>query len=661
MTKITDKFEKQHVANIAKYGNQIDAIYKQATQEASAIAVLIPNYDPSVMFKFEDYPMTQERVRNLLRSLYSSTEMVIVNGINSEWTLANNKNDELSRRVIGDNIGKLSQEQYRRYFSNNDKAREAFLARKEKGLNLSDKVWQYTNMFRNDIEMGLDVGLRNGLSADEMSRDLRQYLQHPDMLFRRVRDEHGNLVLSQRAKAYHSGQGVYRSSYMNARRLAVTETNIAYRTSDYERMQQLDFVVGVEIRLSNNHNCKGFPQGSFYDICDTLAGKYPKTFKFTGWHPHCRCHMVTVLKTEEELMMENQAILRGEEPSEVSVNSVTAMPSQFTQWLEDNAERIKHAKSIPYFMRDNGTMKGGKYELKKELAKEPIETPTPTVIRDENMLREGLNDLYDAQAAGYLPVEDVKLREISDDIALGENETAQTKIELLQKAVERHKARTIDDIRRIQDMADERIYGKAYVENVHALEKALQMKRGKRMTHEQANTGRVNPNYGKTGYDINCSTCSATYIVRRMGFDVSAKPNVSNSLVRDLSFGFETWDKWNNPSKAFKSVYAWAKKRGFTNVTPKRYKAFVEEHTKEAGIYEFNVGWFGGCGGHSTLLERTKDGVLRRIEQQVTNASESVDMLLLRLTPRPSDVRGIMRVDNALFNAKYAKIFARRS
>ena len=123
-------------------------------------------------------------------------------------------------------------------------------------------------MFRNDIEMGLDVGLRNGLSADEMSRDLRQYLQHPDMLFRRVRDEHGNLVLSQRAKAYHSGQGVYRSSYMNARRLAVTETNIAYRTSDYERMQQLDFVVGVEIRLSNNHNCKGFPQGSFYDISE---------------------------------------------------------------------------------------------------------------------------------------------------------------------------------------------------------------------------------------------------------------------------------------------------------------------------------------------------------------------------------------------------------
>lgn len=374
MAKITDKFEKQHVANIAKYGSQIDAIYKQATQEAAAIAVLIPNYDPSVMFRFEDYPMTQERVRKLLRSLYSSTESVVINGINAEWTLANNKNNELSRLVIGNNVGKLTQAQYRRYFSNNDKAREAFIARKEQGLDLSDKVWRYTNMFKNDIEMGLDLGLRNGLSAAEMSRDLRQYLKHPDMLFRRVRDEHGNLVLSQRAKDFHPGQGVYRSSYMNARRLTVTETNIAYRTADYERVQRMDFVVGIEVCLSNNHNCKGVPTGTFYDICDMLAGKYPKTFKFTGWHPHCRCHTKTILKTPNELMAENQAILDGKEPSSQSVNSVDAVPTQFTNWIKNNEKRIETARQLPYFLRDNGSMKDGKYVL-NEFSKPHIPTP----------------------------------------------------------------------------------------------------------------------------------------------------------------------------------------------------------------------------------------------------------------------------------------------
>lgn len=44
--------------------------------------------------------------------------------------------------------------------------------------------------------MGLDLGIRSGKSAATMTRDLRQYLRHPDKLFRRVRDEHGLLKLS---------------------------------------------------------------------------------------------------------------------------------------------------------------------------------------------------------------------------------------------------------------------------------------------------------------------------------------------------------------------------------------------------------------------------------------------------------------------------------
>ena len=50
---------------------------------------------------------------------------------------------------------------------------------------------------------------------------------------------------------YHPGQGVYRSSYKNARRLAVTETNMAYRTSDYLRWQQMEFVVGIRVVMSD--------------------------------------------------------------------------------------------------------------------------------------------------------------------------------------------------------------------------------------------------------------------------------------------------------------------------------------------------------------------------------------------------------------------------
>ena len=340
-----NKYDSQHWRNQAAYERQVDAIYRAAAKEAAALGVSIKDFNPDRLFSFSDYPNTRKKIEKLLSDLQTGIMAVIVNGIRSEWTLANQKNDELARQVFGDNVGKLTKEQERRYFSTNGAARDAFIKRKTDGLGLSDRVWKYTNQFKDEIELGLDLGIRSGRSADELSRDLRSYLHHPDKLFRRVRNKHGQLVLSQRARAYHPGRGVYRSSYKNARRLAATETNIAYRTADYERWQQFDFVVGIEIKLSNNH-----PEP---DICDDLKGRYPKDFKFTGWHPHCRCHVETVLKTPDELMADNRRIMEGGKPTETSVNTVTDVPQAFTDWVEANRERMAAAKSLPYFIRDN--------------------------------------------------------------------------------------------------------------------------------------------------------------------------------------------------------------------------------------------------------------------------------------------------------------------
>lgn len=341
----TNKYDSQHWRNQAAYERQIDAIYRTAAKEAATLGVSIKDFNPDRLFSFSDYPNTRKKIEKLLSDLQTGIMAVIVNGIRSEWTLANNKNDELARQVFGDSVGKLTKELERRYFSTNGAAREAFIKRKTDGLGLSDRVWKYTNQFKEEIELGLDLGIRSGRSADEMSRDLRSYLQHPDKLFRRVRNKHGQLVLSQRATAYHPGRGVYRSSYKNSRRLAATETNIAYRTADYERWQQFDFVVGIEIKLSNNH-----PEP---DICDDLKGRYPKDFKFTGWHPHCRCHVETVLKTPDELIADNRRIMEGGKPTETSVNTVADVPQAFTDWVEANRERMTAAKSLPYFIRDN--------------------------------------------------------------------------------------------------------------------------------------------------------------------------------------------------------------------------------------------------------------------------------------------------------------------
>lgn len=361
MATRSNKWDARNKRNMAAVQRAIDELFKELSREAALIASVV-SVDGEKPFSFDDYPMTKQRVDRLLRDMRNGVQTVVLNGIDLGWQLGNDKNDALADDYFGVNVSELSPEQQRRYYTNNAEAQAAFKTRRENGLNLSDRVWRYSDQFKDEIEMGIDIGLGEGLDADELSRRLRSYLREPHKLFRRVRDKYGNLHLSKAAKAYHPGRGVYRSSYKNARRLAATETNIAYRTSDYERYQQLDFVVGIRIELSNNHTLNGVP---FYDICDELSapigsnatkgrGCYPKDFKFTGWHPLCRCTTFSILKTPEEVSADNARIMAGEPLDGNSVNRVEDVPLEFKKWVEDNRDRMARAKSLPYFLRDNG-------------------------------------------------------------------------------------------------------------------------------------------------------------------------------------------------------------------------------------------------------------------------------------------------------------------
>lgn len=351
---ILDSFDKKHLQQIAALENKVAAIYAELCKEVGIVGTLFGGkVDLEKVFKLGDYPEINKKVDQIIESLHDRLGSAIVDGVTAQWQLANEKNDNLVRKVFGKDLDNLTEDQITRYFTSNQAALTAFLARKDKGLGLSQKVWKYAKEAKVDIESALELGIKTGQSASSIARDLKQYLKEPDKLFRRVRDKDGKLHLSKAAQAYHPGQGVYRSSYKNALRLAVTEANMAYRASDYERVQNFDFVVGIEVRLSNNHTLNGQP---FYDICDELKGKYPKDFKFRGWHPFCRCHAITILKTREELMADNRRILDGQEPTEDSVNSVTDLPDNFKAWAVKNKSRILAADergTLPYFITDN--------------------------------------------------------------------------------------------------------------------------------------------------------------------------------------------------------------------------------------------------------------------------------------------------------------------
>jgi len=340
-----NKYELQHLANDNKMKKAIIALYNSYIKEYAELGTSIPNLSASKVFSFDNYPITKARAKTIETNFKKDLNLLIVNGVNESWDLSNTKNDALVNSVFGGSI-KPSSEIYATYFNNNLEAKNAFLSRKIGGLTLSENVWKYHSQFQKEIELGLEVGLSEGKSASVMATELKQYLQYPDQLFRRVRDlKNGALILSKNAKAFHPSMGVYRSSYKNSMRLARTENNIAYRTADHTRWQELDFVVGQRVVLSHEH--------PVYDMCDDLKGDYPKNFIFTGWHPQCICHVITILKTEDELADDVAKVGAGEVTDTRSVNAITKVPTGFNDWIDVHKEAIVKAKNKPYFVKDN--------------------------------------------------------------------------------------------------------------------------------------------------------------------------------------------------------------------------------------------------------------------------------------------------------------------
>ena len=183
--------------------------------------------------------------------------------------------------------------------------------KRDGGLNLSDRVWNYTQQTKAEFEMAmsqvLEKGISKGISAETLGRQIRQMLNNSDMMYRhyhmkklmsdgtkkdvvewrrRVIDDNGKMHFVKEDLA-NVGKGVYRSARQNALRLTITETNMAYNYANCKRWNAEPYVLGIRIRLSGNH-----PEE---DICDELQGDYPKDFMWRGWHPRCRCSMSSIL------------------------------------------------------------------------------------------------------------------------------------------------------------------------------------------------------------------------------------------------------------------------------------------------------------------------------------------------------------------------------
>ncbi len=618
MAGVIDKYAAGMFKRQEQYAQRVKGLYDIAVGKLTALAAQIP-YDPDHEFSFSDNPRIADETTRIIRELYSQVYNQIKSGVEAEWELANLSCDALITSIFGAKIKETNLGA--QWFARNQKAMDAFFARKSAngGLNLSQKVWKYTGDLRTELENAISVSMGEGVSAATMSRRVRQFLREPDKLFRRVRGKDGKLRLSKAAKAYHPSRGVYRSSYKNAMRLTRTETNMAYRMADEDRWQRMDFVVGYEVKTSNNHPIP--------DICDDLKGKYPKGFVFKGWHPQCRCRIVPILATKGEFInLQRIAISGGDARGFVSKNHVASVPSGFTKWIKKNEKRILAAKSKPYFIRDNfigGDIRNGLTNavLKAGLMPKNGQLPTiknvkiePTASDDRKRLMAQAN-----QAMAGLDVNEALQKRIEAAQALQNSEDGELFIKAYNRLMAGIETQKKWDALVWQGITPEQ---KA---NLKELEKALGIKKGRPMTHEQADSGMVNPLYdnpanyrknrykwSKSGrlvknpewddqYSINCQTCVPVYQLRRWGFNIEALGNPKGRVWGKDILDHDYTRVWMNP----KGEYGYGRK--FRKTPLKEGNLYLGLEAEPDGIYQIECTWKGAKSGHTWVYVK-KDG-----------------------------------------------------
>jgi len=339
---IEEQFENRNMLDIIRHNRKIEAVLNQASKDLAMKTAIFELRNPTKISQGSFYKINkgiEKQIDVILNKLNRDIRVNIQEGIISHWDMANLKNNKL----VGNWAGGIKLSGYDIPISFNQlnlMALDTFLARTAAGMNLSERVWNLTKGAKDQLELYLASGISTGRSAAEIAGDIKQYLNEPNRLFRRVRQEE-RLVLSKAARGYHPGAGIYRSSYKNALRLAKNEINMAYRMSDHLRRQQLPFVTGIEVHLSASH-----PR---LDMCDDLAGKYPKGFIFMTWHVGCLCYTTSIMLNEKDS-------LKFMKTGKISKSKyISRIPKKAANWIKANSSKIAGYKNTPYFIRDNFT------------------------------------------------------------------------------------------------------------------------------------------------------------------------------------------------------------------------------------------------------------------------------------------------------------------
>ena len=356
--KLTAKKRKEDLNKLfAEYNRRLGMLYSGYVRKLLALGYSEDVLESDALFNFDNFPVLKARLNEIFNDYFQNSMLCYKSGITSGVSLAySHDNDALGQfSVLTDKALETARKT----------AAATFIANRlnaKNGLNLAQSVWNYCQQAKSEFEMAMSNviadGLEKGTSAEDVGRRIRQYLNNPDMMYRRyhtvkvLKNGQKKDVVTWRRKRIingrvrfveepleHVGQGVYRSARKNALRVARTEINAAYHKARNGRWANEPFVIGQHIHISPQHD-----PDEDADICDELEGYYPKDFDWDSWHSQCMCTSDPVMISGEERKQFYKRMLNGEDMSGyVSPNSIKDVPDQYKRYIEANGDKIVDA------------------------------------------------------------------------------------------------------------------------------------------------------------------------------------------------------------------------------------------------------------------------------------------------------------------------------
>lgn len=706
--KITSKQKKEQLNQLfAAYNRRLGMLYSGYVKKLLSLGYGEDVLESDALFNFDNFPELKARLNEIFNDYFQNNMLCYKSGITDGVTLAYAHDN--------DALGQFSTLTDKALETARKTAAASFFANRlnvKNGLNLAQSVWNYCQQTKAEFEMAMSNviadGLGKGTSAEEVGKRIRQYLNNSDMMYRRyhtvkvLKNGQKKDVVTWRKKRIidgrvrfveepleHVGQGVYRSARKNALRVARTEINAAYHNARNERWANEPFVIGQYIHLSPQHD----PEKD-EDICDELQGYYPKDFKWSGWHPNCMCTSDPIMVYGEERKALIRRLMNGEDISDyVSPNRVKDVPEQYRRYIETNSEKIVSAfkrDKLAWHLANNKS-----YWVKYLSASERKLIGVNAMSRRETIqdiakARHEKRDAAKIQKNWTLRRSDMYMERMNEVIGHLSYSDYSTMGKALQKryydvtsALKSNKTWDINNMERlfkrfkqgvsIRERWDKLLWGgfsPEQIANCRELEKKFGILKGRPMSIELADKQSANPffNLGKE-WQVNCATCSPAYVLREMGFNIFAKgnPEKRGNLNYWISkqHSFDTWKNADGSKPQPLNTYQWMQSKKYKQMTPQRYAEYIDEATRNEGTYIITIAWKGNKGGHATILKRLGNGKVVYIEPQLYLKEKGTTRDIMELCNEGARswtsvyYKGIMRVDDKLFDPQYADIFTR--